>query len=289
MRILALAICLLTLAGARAAAQCVGDCNGDGSVSISELILGVDIALGAVPISSCRAFATANGRVSVTQLVEGVANALDGCPGPRFVDNGDGTVTDTQGGLIWEKKDEGGGLHDVNTFYAWAGNCSDNNADCQPDAAAASTCTELTGGADGCAQCGGATMCITYGYSTIWQWLNQLNATHFAGHSDWRIPTVGRDGDAPQLETILDIDVVPACGEGYIGTGPACVPAAFNTSCTDQCAVVSCSCTYPGPYWSATTDARSPGGAWLVDFSLGAVGGVGKDDEYSIRAVRTAP
>ena len=43
--------------------------------------------------------------------------------------------------------------------------------------------------------CGGTASCNTIiGSTTIWDWLNQLNAASFAAHSDWRIPTVGRDG-----------------------------------------------------------------------------------------------
>lgn len=37
--------------------------------------------------------------------------------GARFVDNGDGTITDTETHLIWEKKDDGGGLHDRDAVY----------------------------------------------------------------------------------------------------------------------------------------------------------------------------
>ena len=33
---------------------CLGDCNGDGVVTIDELVLGVDIALGDQPISDVR-------------------------------------------------------------------------------------------------------------------------------------------------------------------------------------------------------------------------------------------
>jgi hypothetical protein len=39
--------------------------------------------------------------------------------GARFVDNGDGTITDTQTHLMWEKKDDGGGLHDRDATYGW--------------------------------------------------------------------------------------------------------------------------------------------------------------------------
>jgi hypothetical protein len=37
----------------------------------------------------------------------------NGCSAVRFVDNNNGTVTDYMTGLMWEKKDNAGGLHDV--------------------------------------------------------------------------------------------------------------------------------------------------------------------------------
>lgn len=58
---------------------CVGDCDGNGSVTISELISGVGIALGTLPVSACPAFENGAGMVDIAQLVKGVANALDGC------------------------------------------------------------------------------------------------------------------------------------------------------------------------------------------------------------------
>jgi hypothetical protein len=36
-----------------------------------------------------------------------------------YVDNGDGTVTDANTGLTWEKKSDDGSIHDKDTFYTW--------------------------------------------------------------------------------------------------------------------------------------------------------------------------
>mgnify|MGYP003339671132 CR=1 FL=1 len=36
-----------------------------------------------------------------------------------FQDNGDGTITDLNTGLVWEKLDDAGGIHDVTTTYTW--------------------------------------------------------------------------------------------------------------------------------------------------------------------------
>jgi hypothetical protein len=55
----------------------VGDCDRDGEVVIAELIRGVNIALGTVPVSECLPFdRVADGKVTVDELVRGVRNAL---------------------------------------------------------------------------------------------------------------------------------------------------------------------------------------------------------------------
>jgi hypothetical protein len=58
---------------------CTGDCDGNGSVAINELILGVNIDLGLQSVSACPAFQNALGQVGIAQLVTGVNNALSGC------------------------------------------------------------------------------------------------------------------------------------------------------------------------------------------------------------------
>jgi hypothetical protein len=61
-------------------AACVGDCNGDGAVSINELIVGVDIALGQAPPSACPAVdVNGDGAVSINELIAAVGAALNGC------------------------------------------------------------------------------------------------------------------------------------------------------------------------------------------------------------------
>lgn len=59
---------------------CVGDCDGNGTVIISELITGVNIALDRADIAVCRAFdANGDGRVTINELIAAVGNALSGC------------------------------------------------------------------------------------------------------------------------------------------------------------------------------------------------------------------
>jgi hypothetical protein len=60
--------------------DCVGDCSGTGSVTIDELITGVNIALGTLPVSACTAFDfSGNGAVTVDEIIRAVNNASNGC------------------------------------------------------------------------------------------------------------------------------------------------------------------------------------------------------------------
>jgi hypothetical protein len=59
---------------------CVGDCSGAHRVTVDDLIKGVNIALGNVPIDVCATLdVNGDGRVEVNELISAVANALDGC------------------------------------------------------------------------------------------------------------------------------------------------------------------------------------------------------------------
>jgi hypothetical protein len=62
---------------------CVGDCDGDDEVSVSELILGVGMALGEDTIDECPAFDfTPDDRIMIDELLLSVAASSEGC-GPR--------------------------------------------------------------------------------------------------------------------------------------------------------------------------------------------------------------
>jgi hypothetical protein len=93
-------------------------------------------------------------------------------PLPRFIDNGNQTITDRQTGLQWEKKDSRdgdswyGNPHDTDNGYSWSALFSDGP----------------TG-------------------SAFTEFLVRLNGSNFGGHSDWRLPTVA------ELATIL----LPSC------------------------------------------------------------------------------
>ncbi len=172
-------------------------------------------------------------------------------PAPRFVDNGNGTITDNQTGLMWEKKDDAGGIHDQDTYYTWSTGSPYN-----PDGTAFTV------------------------------FLATLNTPPcFAGHCDWRLPTSAGccgypTGQAAELESILAAQY-PNC------TSSPCVPAAFNTNCTPGCSVTGCSCTASYfHYWSASNVSAFPDGAFAVQFGDGSVGPSYKANGEHVRAVR---
>ncbi len=181
-----------------------------------------------------------------------------------FTDNVDGTITDDNTGLMWEKKSDDGGLHDWNNCYDWSGHCSGGGTACQTDGdcPGVETCTTIQG-------CGGG----GDPDDTIYEWLARVNAedgTGFAGHSDWRIP------NHKELVSILNLEQ----------WNPA-VSSEFNTGCTPGCTVLTCSCTYNFYYWSSTSYTPFASGAWSVNFNDGFVSNYPKSnyDDY-VRAVR---
>ena len=94
-------VALLCLAAPLRAQTCVGDCAGDGQVTIDDLISGIAIALGSIPLSSCAQMdPNADGAVGIDELVRAVGAALDGCPAdatstPTLPATVTGTATDT--------------------------------------------------------------------------------------------------------------------------------------------------------------------------------------------------
>lgn len=63
------------------AGTCIGDCNGGRRVSIDDILLMVNIALGQADASACLAGdKNHDGKISVDELIAAVDNALNGCP-----------------------------------------------------------------------------------------------------------------------------------------------------------------------------------------------------------------
>ncbi len=78
----ALAIACLCWASVESAAQaCTGDVDRNGRISVSELILGVNVALGHLPLEEALAFdSNGSGTVDISELVAAVGFALRDCP-----------------------------------------------------------------------------------------------------------------------------------------------------------------------------------------------------------------
>lgn len=65
----------------QSASACVGDCGGDGEVTVDELITGVNIALGVTAQSACPIFdANTDGETTIDEILQAVNSALNGCP-----------------------------------------------------------------------------------------------------------------------------------------------------------------------------------------------------------------
>jgi len=71
---------VLWLAVSVPAAACTGDCDGTGTITIQELVRGVNLALGAASVEECPRFdANRDRRVSIDELVAAVGAALSSC------------------------------------------------------------------------------------------------------------------------------------------------------------------------------------------------------------------
>lgn len=142
----------------------------------------------------------------------------------RFVDNGDGTVTDRLTNLMWEKKCHGAGCtfdHNVRTKLDWKGAVS-------------------------------------------W-WLENLNSEAYrgyAGHTNWRLPTIR------EMQTIL-LEPWPCRSD----------------PCIDE-KIFGVGLTGGGPYWSGISLANNPAYGWSVGFNNGKAGTEVKRTSFYVRAVR---
>ena len=76
--------CVVLLCRGPVRAQCVGDCAGDGAVTVGDIITGVGIALGNEPLDRCPDLDTGHdGVVAINDLVAALNSALTGCVAVR--------------------------------------------------------------------------------------------------------------------------------------------------------------------------------------------------------------
>ena len=167
---------------------------------------------------------------------------------PRYVDNGNGTVTDNKTGLMWEKKLSSADATCLSATQAINGvRCQQNTYNWSANHA---PWTDPTG-----------TL-----YSDFLQALNGLNVANgaacFAGYCDWRLPTIA------ELRTILSAPY-------------PCAPS----PCLDTATFGPTQAAF---YWSSSSPAGDPDAAWGVDIANGGVGNNFKVDvDMYARAVRT--
>ena len=161
-----------------------------------------------------------------------------------YTDNGDGTVTDNNTGLTWEKKSDSGGIHDYHNTYTWGTGSSPYTMN--------------------------GTMVTTF--------LATLNtAPCFAGHCDWRIPNL------KELQSIVKYEI-PSPGptvHSAFNTGCAsgCTVdgvGGLMCSCTASSDYWS-STTYannpPSAWWAAFTNGDGRTDPKTVTSSVRAVRG----------------
>lgn len=150
----------------------------------------------------------------------------------RYIDNNDGTVSDLNTGLVWEKKIAGSSCtHCVNDTYTWS-----TGSPYGPNGTAFSTFLYALNGATSTNGTDTATAC-------------------FAGHCDWRLPTI------QELQGIVD------------GSQSPTIDPVFGPTKSDG-------------YWSATTFDVITFYAWGVLFTNGIAVNDNKTNGIYVRAVR---
>jgi len=165
-----------------------------------------------------------------------------------YQDNGNGTITDKNTGLVWEKQSDDNSVHDLDNLYTWQEaftvHVATLNNQCQKNES-----LPCSSSAD-CAPVGGK--------------------CGFAGKRDWRVPNY------KELVSILNLQ----------NFDPSISPA-FNTNCVKDATVLTGSCTAANDYWSSTSFVFATD-AWFVNFAKGNVGSGPKSGQGKnhVRAVR---
>lgn len=146
-----------------------------------------------------------------------------------YTDNGNGTVTDDNTGLVWEKLSDDSSIHDKDDLYTF--------------------------------------------FDAITVKVATLNASAFAGHTDWRVPN---------FFEILSLKVM----NRPTPSTTARIAPEFNTGCVFGCSVLTCSCVPSSGqaiHWSSTFGGA---GGWMVAFRSDLIDSIGTGATLTVRAVR---
>jgi len=176
-------------AGSAGASSICGDVNDSGTVTASDALSVLKAAVGQAVELLCAPPAQPLKTGQIVPHGAGSDGALQAGATRSFTDNGDGTITDHTTGLMWEKKDDAGGIHDWENTYTWSTGTND---------------------LDGT-------------IATVF--LATLNAGGgFAGHTDWRIPNRFELESLLNLSTVSP----PAYSVFNTGCTPGCVVTACS-------------------------------------------------------------
>jgi hypothetical protein len=174
-------------------------------------------------------------------------------PETRFVDNGDGTITDNQTGLMWHQKEGSDGIqdhgnpHDADNRYTWTDTTDGDSTN--PDG------TAFT---DYLARLNGVIADLPVNYDITVAVSEQLG-----GYSDWRLPT---------LAELVNLRVQD-CNSSE---PPSCLAPLFTAPAWGL----------PATTWSSTSSNTDPGSAWFVSTSSETAESEGKTVHNFVRAVR---
>jgi hypothetical protein len=207
--VLAFSLFAVPASAGNGASSICGDVDAGGSVVATDALLVLSTAVGSpsapalvCPVDTCGDGMVATGEdcdqadlngatcTSQGMFGNGLACAAGcvfdtaACAQARFVDNGDGTVTDNQTGLVWERKTDDDSVHDKDNTYTWSATGT------APDGQAF---VDFLGTLNACVEAGGYPPADLSG--------------GFAGHCDWRLPSI------VELQTIVDTSVT-GCGSG---------------------------------------------------------------------------
>lgn len=295
------------LASSPASALECGDVNASGFITVSDALLVLMKATGepapplVCPIDPGLCELNATGQ-KVTYGFGDDGSLRTGAT-LSYTDNGDGTITDLNTGLIWEKKvsyngtpvictDEVTGScadpHDADNRYVWT-------AGTDPYSTAMITTLD---GVDGVDLPYAVTPTAAYDGTVVSIFLEQLNSRcngakevaceddedcvvdgedlgpcGFAGYTDWRLPS------RRELESIVDLGRI----------NPTVNPIFDQDTCVGSCRDVTnpdCSCNVPSYYWTSSTYENGSKYAWNIYFLDGSVGRYLKTGDLHVRAVR---